>query len=108
MSIEETPFVFGPVEELPPVQRERGVSIYDPVIVAATEHPSEWIQCERGNRTVSAFKSAVLLRAAQLDLEVITVKQRGQMMYVKYDGPGQDVAAMIEQVRAESRAHYGE
>lgn len=95
------------VDELPPPDRERGKSIYDPVIIKAAENPGKWVACQLGDRTYSAFKTGVKARTEQLGL-VLKTRKRGNLAYVHYEGPKEDVAAMIERTRKESRAKYGE
>ncbi len=101
------PEVVGDVDQLPPVLRERGVSVYDHVIIAAIEHEGRWIQVDPKGRTLQAFRNAILVRAEQLDL-TLRVNQRGSLVYVRYDGMVEGVLAMIERVREESRAQYGD
>lgn len=101
------PEVVGDVDALPPVLRERGVSIYDPVIIAAVNHESRWVKIDPKGRTLQAFRNALLTRCEQLGLEM-KVKQRGSLVYVRYDGKTEGVIEMIERVREESRAQYGD
>lgn len=101
------PEVVGDVDQLPPVLRERGVSMYDPVIIAAVEHEGRWVKVDPKGRTQQAFRNAMQVRLEQLDL-VMKVKQRGSMVYVRYDGKTEGVKEMIERVRNESRAQYGD
>ncbi len=101
------PEVVGDVDALPPVLRERGISVYDPVIIAAVNHEGRWVKIDPKGRTLQAFRNALLTRCEQLDLE-IKVKQRGSLVYVRYDGKTEGVTEMIERVRNESRAQYGD
>jgi hypothetical protein len=101
------PEVVGDVEQIPPVLRERGISVYDPVIIAAVEREGRWVQVDPKGRTLQAFRNAILTRAEQLVL-VLKVKQRGSLIYVRYDGKTEGVVEMIERVRKESRAQYGD
>lgn len=104
--VSRPPKVLGPVDDLPPPMRERGKSIYDSVITAAIENPKRWVAAEVGNRSFSAFKMGVDTRLAQLNLELI-VKQRGNLAYLKYEGPKTDIRERIKQIRQDSRAQYG-
>jgi len=101
------PEIVGDVAQLPPVLRERGVSMYDPVIIAAVENEGRWVKVDPKGRTHQAFRNAILTRLEQLGL-IMKVKQRGSLVYVRYDGKVEGVTEMIERVRKESRAQYGD
>ncbi len=111
MSNESDPYappeVVGDVDALPPVMRERGVSMYDPIIIYAVENQGRWTKVDPKGRTHQAFRNAILSRLEQLGLEM-KVKQRGKLAYVRYDGDVEDVTDMIERIRDESRAQYGD
>lgn len=101
------PEVVGDVDALPPVMRERGVSMYDDVIIHAVEMEGRWVKVDPKGRTHQAFRNAILSRLEQLGLEM-RVSQRGKLAYVRYDGDVEDVSDMIERIRDESRAQYGD
>ncbi len=87
--------------------RERGVSMYDHVIIAAIKLESRWIQVDPGDRTHQAFRQAMQIRLEQLELDM-DIAQRGKLVYVRYQGETEGKVEMIERVRAESRAQYGD
>ncbi len=94
--------------ELPPPMRgKRGESVYDEVILATADHEGQWVAVDPKGRSAGAFRTGVVDRLEKLGLEML-VKQRGAYMYMKFEGGGEPVEALIERVRAESRAAYGE
>ncbi len=101
------PVIVGDVDALPPMLRERGVSMYDHVIIGAIKLEGRWIQVNPGDRTHQAFRNAIFLRLEQLEI-VMDVSQRGKFVYVRYQGETEGKVEMIERVRAESRAQYGD
>ena len=107
-NIYEPPEVVGDVDALPPPRRPgKGKSVYDNAILAGVEKEGRWVQVDPMGRTQQAFRNALNKRLEVLDLEM-EVAQRGKFIYVKYTGDTEGVAEMVERVRAESRAQYGE
>ncbi len=104
----EPPEMAEVVAELPPPMRGRpGESIYDEIIQIVADHQGQWVAVDPMGRSPGAFRTGATERLEKLDL-TMTIRQRGAYMYMKYDGPGEEVADMIKRVRAESRAAYGE
>jgi hypothetical protein len=107
-NIYEPPEVVGDVEALPPPRRlNKGQSVYDDAILAGVEKEGRWVKVDPMGRTQQAFRNALNKRLEVLELEM-KVAQRGKFIYVKFDGEAEGVAEMIERVRAETRALYGE
>ena len=71
------------------------------------DQEGRWVKIDPMGRTQQAFRNALNKRLEVLDLEM-AVAQRGQFIYVKYTGDTEGVAEMVERVRAETRAQYGE
>ncbi len=101
------PEIVGDVDALPPVMREaRGVSMYDDIIIHAVKKEGRWVQVDRKGRSQQTFRNGIEARLEQLDLEM-RVAKRGKLAYVRYDGDVEDVGDMIDRIRDESRAQYG-
>ena len=104
----EPPEMAEVVTELPPPMRGgAGESIYDEIILLVAKNEGQWVAVDPMGRSPGAFRNGVGERLEKLDL-TMSIAQRGKYMYMKYDGPGEEVADMIERVREESRAAYGE
>lgn len=101
----DPPLPIDVVDELPPPLRERGVSIYDAVILHAHDNPDKWIAVDYGNRTFGAFRMGMIHRLEQLELDM-DLKKRGKLAYVRYEGETEDLAAKIREIREQSRAPY--
>ncbi len=102
------PEIVGDVAALPPVMRgERGISMYDDIIIHAVKKKGRWVQVDRKGRTQQAVRNAIEARLEQLSLEM-RIAQRGKLAYVRYDGDVEDVGDMIDRIRSESRAQYGD
>ena len=107
-NIYEPPEVVGDVDAIPPPQRRnKGMSVYDNAIVATVESEGSWVKIDPMGRTQQAFRNSLKKRLEQLDL-IMQVRQRGQFVYMKYEGETEGIVEMVERVRAESRAEYGE
>ena len=107
-NIYEPPEIVGKVDDLPPPQRiNRGQSVYDDAILTGVETEGRWVKVDPMGRTQQAFRNALNKRLEVLGLDM-QVAQRGKFIYVKFDGETEGVVEMIERVRAESKAIYGE
>ena len=107
-NIYEPPEVVGDVDALPPPRRvNKGQSVYDDAIFAGIATEGRWVKVDPMGRTQQAFRNALNKRLEVLELEM-AVAQRGKFIYVKFDGETEGVVEMIERVRAESRAKYGD
>ncbi len=107
-NIYEPPEVIGDVDALPPPRRvSKGKSVYDNAILAGVAKEGRWVKVDPMGRTQQAFRNALNKRLELLELEM-QVAQRGKFIYVKFDGETEGVVEMIERVRAESKAIYGE
>jgi len=97
------PSIVGDVDAIPPVRRtNRGESVYDPVIKYAVENGGRWIAVDPQGRSLQAFRNAIRLRLTQLGLDML-VKQRGDHIYVKYEGDTEGMIEHIEKMRERAR-----
>ena len=104
----DPPQVIETVGELPPPMRGgKGESVYDDVILQAAAVEGAWLKVDPKGRSLAAFRNGVIERAEKLELDTMQVRVRGNFVYIRYQG-GENVKDMIERVREEARAIYGE
>jgi hypothetical protein len=96
------PSIVGDVDAIPPVKRaNRGESVYDPIIKYAVENGGRWVAVDPQGRSLQAFRNAIRLRLTRLGLDML-VKQRGEYIYVKYEGDTDGMIEHIEKMREQT------